>query len=375
MKLAGPWLDAAQPVLHALTRAGHQAWPVGGCVRNAVLGLPVTDTDIATDARPEAVIAAANDAGLRAVPTGLDHGTVTLVHDGQGYEVTTLRRDVETDGRHARVAFDADLAQDAARRDFTMNALYAMPDGALMDPLGGLRDLLARRVRFVGDPAARIAEDALRILRFFRFTAQYGDPAIGIDADGLAACAEGQAGLDLLSAERITAELRKLLTAPDPAPAVAAMAQAGILTRLLPGADTRALAPLVHLEQDFSPQWLRRLVVLGGDPARLRLTRPEARDLPRLRDAVGNMAPPAEVGHLLGEALGRDAMLVRAALLETLLPPDWAKQVARGAQARFPVRAQDLAPLTGADLGARLRDLKARWITSDFRLSRDDLLN
>jgi poly(A) polymerase len=375
MKLAGPWLDTAQPVLCALTRAGHKAWPVGGCVRNAVLGLPVTDTDIATDALPAAVIAAAKDAGLRAVPTGLDHGTVTLVHDGRGYEVTTLRRDVETDGRHARVAFDADLAQDAARRDFTMNALYVMPDGALVDPLGGLPDLLSRHVRFVGDPAARIAEDALRILRFFRFTAQYGDPDLGIDPDGLAACATGQAGLDGLSAERITAELRKLLGAPFPARAVAAMAQAGILARLLPGADARALAPLVHHEGVLPPFWLRRLATLGGDDARLRLTRVEARDLPRLRDAAGNMAPPAELGHHLGESLARDAMLVRAALLEIPLPADWAEQVTRGAQARFPVLAQDLAPLAGAELGARLRDLKARWIASDFRLSRDDLLN
>ena len=177
------------------------------------------------------------------MPTGLAHGTVTVVAGGRPFEVTTFRRDVETFGRRAVVAFSTDLRDDAARRDFTMNALYVRPDGTVVDPLGGLPDLRAGRVRFVGDGAARIAEDYLRILRFFRFHAWYGDPAAGLDPDGLAACAALQDGLARLSRERVGAEVTKLLAAPDPAPAVGPMAAAGILARVLPGADAAALAP------------------------------------------------------------------------------------------------------------------------------------
>ena len=190
-RLGDPWLVAprTQAVCALLTEAGHAAYLVGGCVRNALLGAPVADIDLATDALPQAVLALAEAAGVKAVPTGIEHGTVTLVLEGQPFEVTTFRRDVETFGRHAVVAFSRDIAEDAARRDFTMNALYAKPDGALVDPLGGLPDLRAGRVRFVGAAEARIAEDYLRILRFFRFHAWYGHPEDGLDPEGLAACA------------------------------------------------------------------------------------------------------------------------------------------------------------------------------------------
>ena len=376
MKIAADWLEApeTQTVLHLLSDAGYQALAVGGCVRNTLLGLPVTDIDIATSAPPEKVIALAEAVGLRAVPTGLAHGTVTLVHDGQGFEVTTFRRDLATDGRHAEVAFSDDLREDAARRDFTMNAIYLGADGTIKDPLGGSADLRARRVRFVGAPEDRIREDYLRILRFFRFHAQYGDPQAGIDADALAACATGAKGIARLSAERIGAEIRKLLAAPDPAPAVAAMAQAGVLGHVLPGADARAMAPLVHLEAGFAPRWLRRLLVLGGDVERLRLTRQESRAWEKARAALGTMRPWAELGYQLGAELGADIALARAALLEMPLPADWQAELARGAEATFPLRARDLPHLQGPELGAKLKELEARWIASDFLLSREALL-
>ena len=196
--------QAAQKVCAMLTDAGKQAWFVGGCVRNALLGAPVSDLDISTDARPEEVIALAAAAGLKPVPTGIDHGTVTVVVDRHPFEVTTFRRDVETDGRRAVVAFADTMEEDASRRDFTMNALYAAPDGTVVDPLGGLPDLEARRVRFIGDPHDRIREDYLRILRFFRFHAWYGSD--GLDRDGYAACAELSDGLENLSKERVGQE-------------------------------------------------------------------------------------------------------------------------------------------------------------------------
>jgi poly(A) polymerase len=379
MRITGEWLShpGTQALCAVLEAAGFKALFVGGCVRNALLGAAVSDVDIATDARPETVTNLAENAGLKVVPTGIDHGTVTVIAQGRPHEVTTFRRDVETDGRHAVVAFSTDVAEDAARRDFTMNALYADARGQVIDPLGGLQDLLARRLRFVGDAETRIREDYLRILRFFRFHAWYADPEGGLDAEGLAACAALSAGLETLSAERVGAEVKKLLSAPDPAPAVASMAQAGVLAVVLPGAEVRALAPLVHLEQGAAPRPLRRLAVLGGeDPAaRLRLSRAEARDLAALRDALGDMASPAVLGWRLGADLATDAMLARAAALETPLPPGWREAIARGAGATFPVRAADLPHLTGPALGAELKRLQARWLSADLKPGRDDLLN
>lgn len=378
MKVAGPWMAGAgtQGLMGALEQAGHQALFVGGCVRNALLGAPVSDLDIATDALPETVTNIAETAGFRVVPTGVDHGTVTVIAGGIGHEVTTFRRDVETDGRHAVVAFATDVVADAARRDFTMNALYADRRGAVVDPLGGLPDLMARRLRFVGDPDQRIAEDYLRILRFFRFTAWYGDPELGIDADGLAACAAGIDGLAGLARERIGAEMRKLLAAPDPAPALAAMAQSGVLAAILPGAECRAIAPLVHLEQGCPPDWLRRLAALGGaDLAeRLRLSRAEARSLTALQDAIGTLERPAVTGWRLGADRGRDALLLRAAVLEHPVQGDALAEISRGAQSTFPVTAADLPQLSGAALGAELKRLQGQWLKSDLRATRADLL-
>ena len=378
MKLQGAWIEdpAAQAVCAALMAGGHQALFVGGCVRNALLEMPIGDIDIATDATPEQAMALAAHAGIKVIPTGIEHGTVTFIIRKRPHEVTTFRRDVQTDGRHAKVAFSSRIEDDAARRDFTMNALYARPDGTLVDPLGGLPDLRARHLRFVGDPAARIREDYLRILRFFRFHAWYGDPAKGIDAEGLAACAAGIDGLAALSRERVGAEFRKLLAAPDPAPSVASMAQSGVLTALLPGTDPRALAPLIHLEKDIPPRWLRRLAVLGGEDLTnaLRLSRAEARDLARLRDAVSGTLTPAVLGQKLGADLGTDAMLSRAAMLEQPLPQDWQSEVARGAQTRFPVTAADLPGFVGPLLGQELKRLERAWLASDLRLTKADLL-
>lgn len=379
MKVSGQWLERAetQAVCAVLTDAGHLALPVGGCVRNALLGVPVTDVDIATDALPEIVTNLAEKSGFRVVPTGIEHGTVTVIVGGIPHEITTFRRDVETDGRRAVVAFSNRLEEDAARRDFTMNALYARPDGTVIDPLDGIEDLRARRVRFVGDAETRIREDYLRILRFFRFHAWYGDVSNGLDADGLAACAAFSAEIETLSRERLGAEMRKLLSAADPAPAVAAMAQAGVLAVVLPGADHRGLAPLVHLEAGCAPHWMRRLAVLGGAETadRLRLSRADARNLTALSVAARAGLPPAVLGWQLGADAGADAMLAHAALIGQNLPDGWAQEIARGAAAKFPVRAADLPELQGAKLGARLKALQQRWLQSGLRLTKSALLD
>lgn len=379
MRIKGDWIRApgTQAVLAMLTDAGHQGWLVGGCVRDALIGRPVADVDIATDARPERVVELAEAAGLRAVPTGINHGTVTLIADGKPHEVTTFRRDVETDGRRATVAYADRLEDDAARRDFTMNALYADAEGRVTDPVGGLADLAERSIRFVGDAETRVREDYLRILRFFRFHAWYGRPETGMDAEALAAIAANADGLDRLSKERIGHEMRRLLAAPDPAPALAAMQVSGVLSHVLPGADPRFVAPLVHLEPGgLKPNWLRRLAALGGAEAEesLRLSRQEAGALSLLREAVGSGAGPAEIAYRNGAAIARDAMLVRAAS-GLPLPPDWPTEIAKGAAARFPLSAADLMPaLQGPALGRKLAELEARWIDSGFTLSREQLL-
>ncbi len=373
MRIRGQWLDhpGTQQILRML---GGNAYLVGGCVRNDLIGAPVGDIDIATAFPPTRVMDLAWAAGLRVIPTGLKHGTVTVIAGDLPHEVTTFRRDVETDGRHAVVAYSGSMVDDAHRRDFTINALYADAGGAVLDPLGGFADLCARRVRFVGNPAARIAEDHLRILRFFRFHAWYGDPVEGIDADGLAACASAGDGLARLSRERVSAEMLKLLAAPDPAPSVAAMARAGILGAILPGADARTLAVLVHLEI-FAPDPMVRLAVLGGQTDGLRLSRDAASCLGILRDAMTDDAPPAVVAHRHGADIARKIVTLRCALGERPLPASLENDIALGAAATFPVKAADLMPgLAGPALGRELQRLRETWIASGFALGRDDLL-
>jgi poly(A) polymerase len=378
MILQDAWVrqTGTQALCAAIGLSGFRVLFVGGCVRNALLGRPVVDIDIATDALPQQVTEIAQNAGFKVIPTGIDHGTVTVIASGVHHEVTTFRRDVATDGRHAIVAFSTDLMQDAARRDFTINALYAQPSGEVVDPLGGMTDLRARRVRFVGDPHQRIREDYLRILRFFRFHAVYGDLTAGPDADGLAACAEHAEGIAALSHERIGAEVRKLLMAENPAPAVASMAVAGVLAQILPGADHRALAPLIHLEEETPPRWQRRLAALGGSLEKLRLSRQEDAEMVRIREGIGSDQSPAALGWSLGMIPAVDVMLCRAAVLEMSLPQNWHAEVQRGAQSAFPVTAADLMPtLQGPELGLRLKALQTIWLRSDLTMTKAELLH
>lgn len=374
--LLGP--GPARTVLDLLTSGGHRAWIVGGAVRDALLGRPLGDVDVTTDALPEKVIERAEGAGLRIVPTGLDHGTVTVLA-GQPIEVTTLRQDVESFGRHATVAFGAAPEEDAARRDFTVNALYLAPDGTLLDPTGGLPDLEARRIRFVGDPGTRIREDYLRSLRYFRFHAQVGDPHEGLDPDALDAVARNLDGLDTLSRERIGHEMLRLLAAPDPAPAVAAMRITGALARILPGAGDGLLGPLVHIEEKahlpLDP--LRRLAALGGEePAeRLRLSKQQARKLERLTEHMASPLGPGELGYRLGAAEATDVLALRAALSNALLDPASVEAARHGAAQSFPLHAADLAPLAGPALGRRLKELERAWIDSGFALTPEGLRN
>ncbi len=380
MKLKGAWLErkATQAVMTMLSNAGYQAYLVGGCVRNALLDAPVDDIDITTDALPDVVTKLAKKAGFKPVPTGIDHGTITVVADGTGYEITTYRADVTTDGRRATVRFSKDIHEDARRRDFTMNALYADNTGEIVDPLNGLPDLQARKVRFIEDPTQRIQEDYLRILRYFRFCAWYGDPNAGFDPDALNAIARNLDGLDTLSRERVGQELKKLMSAPDPAPATAAMQHTGALNKVLPGSDGKALAILVMLEQQANtkPDALRRLAGLGvSDGTDLRFSKAQQRRLALLHAEIGSMSSPGEMGFRHGFETARDILMLRSALIESPFDAEKLRSAQRGADAKFPVTAADLMPaFQGPELGKELRRLEQIWIESNFMLSRNDLL-
>jgi len=377
MQIDEPWMQdaAVVQIMDMLCAEGAQAYFVGGCVRNALLCVPVTDIDISTDLKPDAVETRARQAGIKSIPTGKDHGTITLVVNGTSFEVTSFRKDIATDGRRAVVSFADSLEEDAMRRDFTINALYADRAGTIIDPVEGLKDITTRKIRFIGTPADRIKEDYLRILRFFRFFAQYGDPDEGFDADGLAACAELADGLEALSKERIGWEMRKLLCAQNPLRAIATMAQTGILMRILSGATADGLGP--YLDAEFRPDWLGRLFALQAqDPETdLKLSRKEADVLTTLSRVETAAMPVHETAYRHTARIARLSGTLRASLTAAT---GWTDETERQAELDaaqiFPVKAKDLPELQGKALGDTLRKLEADWIASHFKLDREALL-
>ncbi|MCA0940293.1 CCA tRNA nucleotidyltransferase [Salipiger pacificus] len=378
--VTGDWLTRpeTQQVLAMLEGGGHQGYVVGGCVRNALMGVAVSDVDIASDARPERVVELAQAAGLKPVPTGIEHGTVTVVAGGIGHEITTFRADTETDGRRAVVRFSDDIAEDAARRDFTMNALYADARGLILDPLNGLPDLKARHVRFIGEATDRIREDYLRTLRYFRFSAWYGDPEQGFDPEALAGIAETLDGLDTLSRERVGQEMLRLLAAPDPVPSVSVMAQVGVLAHVLPGASVIALGPLVAEEQRLSvaPDALRRLASLGVEEPDLRLSKAQQRQLSSYQSLIGEPQGPAELSYRHGAEIAQSVLLLRAASFQQPVTEEALFQMAKGTEVSFPLSAKDFMPaLRGPALGEALRAAEKRWIGSGFTLTKAELLS
>ena len=383
------WLreGALARLLDVLGRDGEEARVVGGAVRNALLGEPIREFDIATTAVPQEVIRRATAAGFRPVPTGIEHGTITVVIGSRPFEVTTLREDVETFGRHASVRFGRDWRADAQRRDFTMNALSAGADGVVFDYVGGLADLNARRVRFIGDANKRIAEDYLRILRFFRFHAAYGH---GLpDAAGLAACIAARAGLGQLSRERVRMELLKLLLARHATPALAAMAESGLLVPVLGGVpDLAGFQNMAKVETAAGVQAdpVQRLGALGARIAedaerlwqRLRLSNVEHERLASMAESWWRISPADEKGaRALLYRLGPERFVDRVLLAWARSPatahdPAWralAKLPEHWTAPVFPLKGQDFIKRgvpPGPALGAALHEAEAAWIAADF---------
>ncbi|MCM5559850.1 CCA tRNA nucleotidyltransferase [Pleomorphomonas sp. JP5] len=369
---------AFRRVIAAIEMDGDRARVVGGAVRNTLIGVPVDDVDIATTARPEVVAARATAAGLKAVPTGIAHGTVTIVSSGRPFEVTTLRTDLETNGRHAVVAFTRDWAGDAGRRDFTMNAIYADADGSLHDPVGGIADALAGRVRFIGDPVERIEEDYLRILRFFRFHARYG--RVELDKRGLEAAVGLQEGIGQLSRERIGAEMRKLVTAVGAEPALTVMDRTGILAKILPGGGVLARFSTtidLALRHDLPFGLEARLAALAVDrqglAGALRLSGREDKRVETIVQWGGELAARMDEAtvRLVVVRAGNEvasAALVLAAAEQGCDPKANLVQIARDFRPpESPVTAARLMAegyVPGPGLGAELRRREAAWIAA-----------
>ncbi len=401
------WLarDELQRLLNALSADGEEARIAGGAVRNALLAEPVSDIDIATTNLPDETARRAEAAGFKAVPTGVEHGTIPVIAGGRPYAVTTLRADVETDGRRAKVRFGRDWKEDAQRRDFTINALYAEADGTVVDLVGGLADIETRRLRFIGDAEDRIREDYLRILRFFRFFAWYGTGRP--DAEGVKACVRLKEGLDQLSAERVWSELKKLLSAPDPSRALLWMRQAGVLTRVLPESEKwgiDAIHPLVRAELDlgWTPDPLLRLMaIVPPDPERmealaerLKLSNADAERLSHWAKTAPMISalPEDALARLLyrGDRRGYiDRLRLALASARARGVEDNKALIEAGGFSRllafaeqwqkpeFPIRGRDLAGIgveDGPRMGELLRELENHWVDGGFSQDRGALL-
>ena len=385
------WLTAGalSRLLEVLDRDGEQARVVGGAVRNALIDMPIHEIDVATTALPESVVKRVQAAGFKAVPTGIEHGTVTVVIDKHPFEVTTLRQDVETDGRHATVVFGRDWQTDAERRDFTINALSVTRDGTVYDYTGGLGDLAARRVRFIGDAGQRIAEDYLRILRFFRFHAAYG-PGGHPDAEGLAACIAGRDGLDRLSRERVRMEVLKLVVAPHAVPTLIVMSDAGLALRILGGVSYLASfenMAKVEAAIGLAPDPVRRLgalaVMVAEDAERLwqklRLANSEherlvsmAEGWRRISPGVGEQGARTLIYRLGAQAFTDHALLGWARSQAGAKDSDWhglATLPQRWNAPVFPLKAADFIKRgieKGPALGVAMRAAETAWIAAGF---------
>ncbi len=385
-----PWMTAPETraVIGALTSDGSEVRFVGGMVRNALMHRHVTDIDIATPLMPGEVMRRLQAAGLGAVPTGIEHGTITAIANGKPFEITTLRRDVSTDGRRATVAFTSNWKEDAARRDFTINALYATPDGKVFDYFGGLADLQAERIRFVGDPVTRIREDYLRILRLFRFHAWYGRG--DLDADALRASTAEKGGIARLSGERLQKEMLKLLEAENPVPVLQVMAASGILAEILPaGLEHPRLEKLAEIDRAnfFAPDAVLRLAAMLPDDIaaahavsdRLKLSnvdRERLHDLAAADEKIASDLSPGEARKLLYR-LGLQRVRDRVRLAWAEDPKDSNAVQWRALLAMADAWKRPVFPLSGRDVmnagvaqgplvGHILGEMEQWWIDSDF---------
>ena len=359
---------------------GHKIYFVGGCVRDSILGNPVTDIDMSTTALPDQITQIAKANSLRAIPTGIKYGTITIISNCKPYQITTFRKDATTDGRHAEVLYSNDMITDATRRDFTINALYADADGNVIDPLKGINDLYSRIIKFIFNPKKRIIEDNLRILRFFRFHAWYGDPDKSLDPASLNACTYYKSKVATLSNERMGAEMKKIMSAPNPISSLEAMAMAVVLELVMPKASTSQLSSLLKLENKIQRgiHWTTRAAIMTSTDLKniWKISKVDYKKLWNLQKLKVGKDKVSKISYLYGEEFSWQYAILKYVSLNKDIPKNICTEIKRGTNALFPIKSCELInDFKGPELGKRIKDLQHAWVNSDFSLTREELLN
>lgn len=374
MQIDSEWIknENLQNILQILKKADHNAYLVGGCVRNSILNFPVNDIDISTDARPEETLDLFNIGSFKATPTGFSHGTVTVVSEGIPYQITTMRSDQNTDGRHADVSFSDDITKDAERRDFTINALYADPTGKIIDPIGGLKDFQPLRIKFIGNANNRIQEDYLRILRFFRFHAQFADFVADFEQDALDAIKDNQNGLKFLSKERVWNELQKILLSRNPTRALSEMSKTGVLEKVLIDRGIKSIKNLISIEQKMGiePEAIRRLLAItrNTEITSLNLSRKEVKKFSLLKSLLEKNFDPAELVYQFNKEIAQSVLAISTFNQGEKLKLSDVKKIEKACLYPCPISGAHLTKyMSGADVGIKLKEAQRAWIKSNFK--------
>ena len=371
-------------LIHSLESSGGVAYLVGGCVRNTILGRPFTDIDIATDLLPEQVVKISKKEGYKVIQTGLSYGTVTIVNAGRKFEVTTFRSDIKTYGRKASVKFTADIKLDAMRRDFTMNSIYMNISGEIIDPLGSLDDLLEKKIKFIGNPSERIEEDNLRILRFFRFLAEFNKGRSDIDQDTMEALYKYNKEVKSLSRERIWMELKRILSVPEPQHIFSIMIEKGILDEVFPPIEIEGLSKVITAEKKYSvsPSHLVRLFSLNKSIGKkwahyVSLTSNEAKILEFIKESLAHYKDLKTVAYKFGRVVAEGWLLNYDDGFSEMIPSKISEIIDNGCNTFFPVSGVDLLEEMeeGPELGRQMEWLEDLWIKSGFTMGKKELLS
>ena len=382
MQINSEWIKnkVTQNILKIFEGADHNAYLVGGCIRNSILNIPVTDIDISTDATPQQTVDLFNRENFKVAPTGFSHGTVTVISEGIPYQITTMRSDQNTDGRHADVVFSDDIKKDAERRDFTINALYADSTGKIINPIGGLEDFNPLAIKFIGDPNNRIQEDYLRILRFFRFHAQFSELVTQFDKVALDAIEKNQDGLKKLSKERIWSELKKILSTSNPARSLYKMSQLGILEIILENKNSHNIKRfnLIEKKMGLEPEPIRRLVAIteNTEDTFLNLSRKEAKKFSLLKGLLKKKHDPAELVYQFNREIAQSVLAIYTFYKGEKLKLSDIKKIEKACLFPCPITGAQISKyMDGAAVGIKIKEAHRVWINSNFKSDEAKILS
>ena len=382
MQINSEWIKnkVTQNILKIFEGADHNAYLVGGCIRNSILNIPVTDIDISTDATPQQTVDLFNRENFKVAPTGFSHGTVTVISEGIPYQITTMRSDQNTDGRHADVVFSDDIKKDAERRDFTINALYADSTGKIINPIGGLEDFNPLAIKFIGDPNNRIQEDYLRILRFFRFHAQFSELVTQFDKVALDAIKKNQDGLKKLSKERIWSELKKILSTSNPARSLYKMSQLGILEIILENKNVHNIKRfnLIEKKMGLEPEPIRRLVAIteNTDDTFLNLSRKEAKKFSLLKGLLKKKHDPAELVYQFNREIAQSVLAIYTFYMGEKLRLSDIKKIEKACLFPCPITGAQISKyMDGPAVGIKIKEAQRAWIKSNFKSDEAKILS